>query len=199
MKPEGSWCECRWTSKLGSGSLDICSVVQITPPPPPLAIAFAPVKGGGGGSDWLVQKLTEIGATDIFPLLPTKRSVVKWSRASSDIIGGGVSSSSTNIARLVKISREASMQSRRVHLPTIHPPIDIKSIAKMNGAAIADPSGSTLDASHTLVIIGPEGGWDAEELQLCEQRVSLGHTVLRSETAGVVAAALMAAAHRAKC
>ena len=177
----------------------MCSAVHIAPPPQPLAIAFAPVKGGGGGSDWLVQKLTEIGATDIFPLLPTKRSVVKWSRASGGGGGGGLSSNGTNMARLVKICREASMQSRRVYLPTIHPPSDIKDIAKMDGAAIAEPFGSTLDASHTLVIIGPEGGWDSEELQLCTRRVSLGHTVLRSETAGVVAAALMAAAHRAKC
>ncbi len=45
-------------------------------------------------------------------------------------------------------------------------------------------------------MIGPEGGWDADELISCTRRVSLGDTVLRAETAGVVAAALMAAAQR---
>jgi 16S rRNA (uracil1498-N3)-methyltransferase len=178
----------------------MCSDVHVVPPSPPLAIAFAPVKGAGGGHDWLVQKLTEIGVTDIYPLLPTKRSFSNWTRKSS---GGSGSSAESNInmARIFKICREASMQSRRVYLPTIHPPTDIRIIAKLSGAAMADPSGESILTSpqpHSLLIIGPEGGWEDEELALCQRRVSLGDTVLRSETAGVVAAALMAASHRAR-
>jgi 16S rRNA (uracil1498-N3)-methyltransferase len=190
----GSWCECIWTNKTGSGSLEICSDVHFVPKPPPLAIAFAPVKGGGGGHDWLAQKLTEIGVSDIYPLLPTKRSLSNWTRKSgSNSPGSSGEGAGINMARIFKICRQASMQSRRVYLPHVHQPSDIRRIAAIDGAAIADPSGSSLNASHSLLIIGPEGGWDADELELFDQRVSLGDHVLRSETAGVVAAALMAA------
>ena len=66
----------------------------------------------------------------------------------------------------------------------------------MAGVALADPSGSALFSSDRFLVIGPEGGWDSEELALFDRRVSLGDTVLRSETAGVVAAALMASLQR---
>jgi 16S rRNA (uracil1498-N3)-methyltransferase len=45
-----------------------------------------------------------------------------------------------------------------------------------------------------LILIGPEGGWDAQEEKLMKDRgfipASLGKTVLRVETAAIVAAAL---------
>ncbi len=154
------------------------------------------MKGAGGGHDLLVQKLTEIGVTDIYPLLPTRRSIAKWSRYGNKAAVAAPSNSDVNLSRLVKICREASMQSRRVFLPTIHPPISVNAVSKMAGVALADPSGSALVASDRFVVIGPEGGWDSEELGLFDRRVCLGDTVLRSETAGVVAAALMAALQR---
>jgi 16S rRNA U1498 N3-methylase RsmE len=42
------------------------------------------------------------------------------------------------------------------------------------------------------VAIGPEGGWAPDEWAIDRRRVVLGPTVLRGETAGVVAAALLA-------
>lgn len=170
--------------------------MQTSAPPAPLSIAFSPVKGAGGGHDLLVQKLTEIGVTDIYPLLPTRRSIAKWSRFGNKAAAAAATNSDVNLSRLVKICREASMQSRRVFLPTIHPPISVNAVSKMAGVALADPSGSALVSSDRFVVIGPEGGWDSEELGLFDRRVCLGDTVLRSETAGVVAAALMAALQR---
>jgi 16S rRNA (uracil1498-N3)-methyltransferase len=45
-----------------------------------------------------------------------------------------------------------------------------------------------------LILIGPEGGWDPQEEQLMFQRgfvpASLGETILRTETAAIVATAL---------
>ncbi len=67
-----------------------------------LGVAFVPVKGER--PELVVQKLTEIGVDDIYPLAPTTRSVVKWDAERAD----------KNHTRLVKVSREASMQSRRV-------------------------------------------------------------------------------------
>jgi 16S rRNA (uracil1498-N3)-methyltransferase len=47
------------------------------------------------------------------------------------------------------------------------------------------------------IFIGPEGGWDASEIELAERHrvipVRLGPTLLRSETAGLVAATLVLA------
>jgi len=41
------------------------------------------------------------------------------------------------------------------------------------------------------VAIGPEGGWDESELQMAPRRVGLGPTILRAETAALVAAVLL--------
>ena len=176
--------------------LVVQSHVQTSAPPASLSIAFSPVKGAGGGQDLLVQKLTEIGVTDIYPLLPTRRSIAKGPRFGNNADTATPTNSHMNLSRLVKICRQASMQSRRVFLPTIHPPVSVIAISNMAGVALADPSGSALVSSDRFLVIGPEGGWDSEELALFDRRVSLGDTVLRSETAGVVAAALMASLQR---
>jgi RsmE family RNA methyltransferase len=42
-------------------------------------------------------------------------------------------------------------------------------------------------AADRLIAIGPEGGWTPDELALAEDLVSLGDTVLRVETAALVA------------
>jgi RsmE family RNA methyltransferase len=193
----GGWCECRFHKVGSSFELKMDSDVHVCSSMPSLSIAFSPVKGGGGGHDWLVQKLTEIGVADIYPLLPTQRCAASRfqgfvSRESSS----GSDHSGTNMRRLLKISREASMQSRRVFLPTIHAPTTLEQLSKIPATAIADPSGAPLTSAHRFIIIGPEGGWAAHELALFHERVSLGDSILRSETAGVVAAALMVAAQR---
>ena len=45
----------------------------------------------------------------------------------------------------------------------------------------------------TTVIVGPEGGWSDEELALVSRHVDLGQTVLRAETAAIVAGTLLIA------
>ncbi|MEY3482761.1 MAG: hypothetical protein RLZ40_804, partial [Actinomycetota bacterium] len=71
-----------------------------------------------------------------------------------------------------------------------------------SGAAVADPEGAPLTSgapspaqttSPALVIIGPEGGFDADEIPSSAARVSLGDTILRAETATLVAATLLVA------
>jgi RsmE family RNA methyltransferase len=87
------------------------------------------------------------------------------------------------------------MQSRRVWLPRVVGPETFASIALRSGAVLAEPSGepfSTLTSVPTTVVIGPEGGFSEDELAVGVPRVCLGTTVLRVETAALVAAVTLA-------
>jgi 16S rRNA (uracil1498-N3)-methyltransferase len=185
----GGWRLCQWRD----GGLDAVNDVQhVAAPTPRLGVAFVPVKGDR--PEWAVQKLTEIGIDDIIVLAPTRRAVVRWG-------------DSKHLRKLQVVAREAAMQSRRVWLPTITGPVSLAEVCARPGAAVADPAGEPLNAeplnsaardasapspTTSLLIIGPEGGFDAEELTPSVRRVSLGDTVLRAETATLVAATLLA-------
>jgi 16S rRNA (uracil1498-N3)-methyltransferase len=149
-----------------------------------LAVAFAPVKGEK--PEVIVQKLTELGIDQIIPLAPTRRSVVKWDDARA----------AKNEERLRKIAREAAMQSRRTWLPTIHSITALADVLAMPGCAIAEPGGVEISREHRIVVIGPEGGFATDELTTQVPTVSLGESILRAETAAIVAGALMVRAGR---
>ena len=184
----GAFRMCEWHD----GSLRATGEVQCVPAPQQrVAIAFVPVKGDR--PEWSVQKLTEIGVDEIIVLAPTRRAVVRWGDAK-------------HMQKLAKVAREASMQSRRVWLPTITGLMSLADACARPGAAVADPAGvpltsSTSHAAHaaftthaapSLIIIGPEGGFDDGEIPASVARVSLGGTILRAETATLVAATLLA-------
>ena len=192
----GGWRLCQWRD----GGLHGESEAQhVAAPTPRIGIAFVPVKGDR--PEWAVQKLTEIGIDDIIVLAPTRRAVVRWGDAK-------------HLRKLQVVVREAAMQSRRVWLPTVAGPVSLAEVCARPGAAVADPAGEPLiaeplnsaarDASApspatSLIIIGPEGGFDPDELTPSVRRVSLGDTVLRAETATLVAATLLATLrHRMK-
>jgi 16S rRNA U1498 N3-methylase RsmE len=63
---------------------------------------------------------------------------------------------------------------------------------------VAEPGGRPIGAGDHIVVVGPEGGWSADELLLvdADRRVDLADHVLRVETAAVAAVVLMAH-HRA--
>ena len=174
----GGWRLCQWRDGGLHGESDVHHVAA---PTPRLGVAFVPVKGDR--PEWAVQKLTEIGIDDIIVLAPTRRAVVRWG-------------DSKHLRKLQVVAREAAMQSRRVWLPTITGPVSLAEVCALPGAAVADPAGEPLNAepspTTSLLIIGPEGGFDADELTPSVRRVSLGDTVLRAETATLVAATLLA-------
>ncbi|HEX3980416.1 MAG TPA: 16S rRNA (uracil(1498)-N(3))-methyltransferase, partial [Acidimicrobiales bacterium] len=58
---------------------------------------------------------------------------------------------------------------------------------------LARPGGSHLSLAHPVVAVGPEGGWDPDELDLFGDGVGLGPTVLRAETAAVAVGTLLCA------
>jgi 16S rRNA (uracil1498-N3)-methyltransferase len=151
--------------------------------------------------DWVVQKLTELGASRI-SLMLTERTVVsageeRWSR---------------RMERYERITREAAEQCGRVRVPSLHEP---RSLARLLSEErdglrlILDPFCSApLSAQlgscpeQVLLLIGPEGGFSPSEVETAReagvQPVSLGRRVLRAETAAIAAAALVAAADDAR-
>lgn len=148
---------------------------------PQVTVAFAVVKGQR--PEWAVQKLTEIGVDRIVPLL-SARSVVRWPPGEAG----------TQVARLRRVAREASMQSRRVWLPVVDTVTPFQVLAGEPGAAIAHPGGGPPSLDRPVVLIGPEGGWEEAELAAAgAERVGLGPSVLRTETAAVVAGTLLCA------
>lgn len=168
----GRWRQCRWTS----GAVEPVADVRTAPNPEPrLTVALAPVKGDR--TDDAVQRLVEIGVDRIVVLAPLERSVVRWDadRAAS------------HIARLRRVVRAAAMQSRRLHLPAVDGPISLNEVLLGESVACAEPGGETPWSEVTTVIIGPEGGFSPGEISAVTRRVSLGESILRAETAAMVA------------
>ena len=182
----GGWRSCVWADGTLRASGD---VVTVAAPPQRIGVAFVPVKGDR--NEWSVQKLTEIGVDDIILLAPTRHSVVRWSDADKQL------------RKLRVVAREAAMQSRRVWLPAVSGLVSLLDALAMPGAAVADPAATSTAlsaspaapnlASPALIVVGPEGGFDDDEIPANVPRVSLGDTILRAETATLVAATLLAA------
>jgi len=149
---------------------------------PRLTIATAIPKGDR--VEWMVQKLTELGVSEIV-LLHCERSIVRWKGDRG----------AQQLARLVRVAREAAVQSRRVWLPQLRGPVDFAEAAALPGAVVADPDGEALE-SASLVLIGPEGGLTEAERRLCKRSIGLGRNVLRVETAAVAAAAILGRSRR---
>ena len=157
---------------------------SVEPPKWSLCIAFAPIKGEK--PELIVQKLTELGIDEIIPLAPTSRSVVRWDAAKAEKQTG----------RLQRVANEASMQSRRVWLPVVHPVTQLADLVSRAEVAFAELGGVEVTAVHRTIVVGPEGGFDPDELDGSVSRVSLGESVLRAETAAIVAGALMTRCRR---
>ncbi len=149
-----------------------------------LHIAIAPAKNIDR-LEWFLEKATEIGIDEITPIL-TSHSERK----------------SVNPGRLEKILVSAMKQSLKAYLPKLNALTSFKQlITNVNSEnkfiAYCDKIHKThlkeLDTKqkNTLILIGPEGDFSPEEVQLAQTRgfrvVSLGNSRLRTETAGIVA------------
>jgi 16S rRNA (uracil1498-N3)-methyltransferase len=169
---QGRWRPCRWAA---GGELEPAGdVVQEPRPAPTVTIAVPLLKGDR--TEWAVQKLTELGADVIVPLM-LARSVVR----------------ARDVRRLRRVAREAAMQSRRAWLPEVADVATLEEAAARPGAALAEPGGAPPSLERPTVLVGPEGGWAPEELACGLPTVGLGPPILRAETAAVVAGGLLCA------
>ena len=143
---------------------------------PPLTVAVAVPKADR--PEWIVRKLTEIGV-DRLVWLECRHSVVRWDATKAHRMR----------VRFARVAVDASLQSRRVWFPVVGGPVPATQV--LGEAAVAEPGGRSIGPRDRSVAIGPEGGWDQSELVIAPATVDLGPTVLRVETAALVAAAEM--------
>lgn len=148
-----------------------------------LHIAIAPTKNIDR-TEWFIEKATEIGIGRLTPLIckRSERKVVK-------------------VERLKKIAVSAMKQSQRSWLPLVDEALSLSDFLKQEDLAesryiahcIEGLDRVELDRSsdEMLILIGPEGDFDEQELQLTGKSgflgLSLGPQRLRTETAALVA------------
>lgn len=136
--------------------------------------------------EWMLEKVTEIGINEIIPLLAerTERQHFRQERFQQILIS-------------------ACLQSGQFHFPILHEPVKLTTVFSMDlpsNKFIAhcmegnkpQLTGQSLDS---ILLIGPEGDFTAEELALAIQHnfepVGLGESRLRTETAGIVGAVML--------
>lgn len=172
----GRWCLAVVVREGNTVRLEAASAIVAEPTPSrPIKIAAAIPKGDR--LDWMVQKVTELGVARLV-LLHADRSVVRWKPDRLD----------HHLERVQRIADEALRQSRRVFRLTIDAPVP--AVALLGGYVMAEPGGRALAADDTAVAIGPEGGWSEAELRSGRDRIDLGDTILRTETAVVAVSTL---------
>ncbi len=140
--------------------------------------------------EWFLEKATEIGVSEIIPLICERTEKEKF-----------------RFDRMHGIVISAMLQSQQVWLPALHEPVQFHKAIKVSSAEqkfIAHCDGGNKQSifqfpdsqvQNSLIFIGPEGDFTLAEIELALQNnfipASLGETRLRTETAGVVAAALL--------
>lgn len=144
--------------------------------------------------EWFIEKATEMGISEIVPLLCSRTEKQHFRRD-----------------RMKSILISAMLQSQQRWLPQLYEPVKynqyLKDVKEGTGLqkfiAYCEEENSKLQLANSiftnstarLILIGPEGDFTKEEIAEALQNnflpVSLGNTRLRTETAGVVAAALL--------
>jgi 16S rRNA (uracil1498-N3)-methyltransferase len=148
--------------------------------------------------EWLIEKATELGVSALTP--------VRAERSEKGLEAAALK----RVGRWKRIAREASEQSRRARLPDIESPIDLTDAlrdAEGHRYALEESAAPPIlsafpDArqpgDRVALLVGPEGGWtDRERAAIANagwRAVSLGHEILRAETAAIAALAIVNAA-----
>jgi len=148
--------------------------------------------------DLVVQKCTELGATEVGPVL-CERGVARPDR---DRVPH-------KVERWEKIAQEAARQCGRTWAPRVAEPVSfplaVREVADLGGTGLVlAPAGSGLvqgalpaldDPEPISVFVGPEGGFTPDEVEVARAAglriISLGGRILRAETAAIAACALL--------
>jgi len=193
--------QCRITSFLSDGvELTIISR-QDNQTEPAYQVTLYQGLAKGDKMETIIQKAVELGAARIVPVI-CRRSVARLDDKDT----------AKKLQRLNRIAAEAAKQCGRGLTPTVSEPLSFK--AAMCEAAKADirlipwegeracslraelESAPDLGPNQTIsVLIGPEGGFDADEIAIALAAgispVTLGRRILRTETAGAAVLAMV--------
>jgi len=149
-------------------------------------VAMSPLKNPSR-FEWFVEKSTEIGISEITPI------ITKFSEKRK-----------INIDRLNKIVISSMKQSNQFYLPKVNPITSFDDFLKLNKdykliAHLKNNNSfnkkSIANKDKIVIMIGPEGGFSEEEILKASKEkvkeISFGKNRLRSETAGVFAVSII--------
>lgn len=190
----GQLAECVVTRvQRGSVELAVRGRRVVPPPSPALVVVQAIAKGDRG--QLAVELMTEVGVDVVVPWA-AERCVVRWQGERGE----------RALARWRSTAREAAKQARRSRIPEVTGPAGVGEVAARVAASasavVLDPrAGQALGdlavppSGDVVVIVGPEGGISPAEADVLAGAgavgAHLGPTVLRTSTAGSVAAAIL--------
>ena len=149
--------------------------------------------------EWFLEKATEIGVSEIIPLICERTEKEKF-----------------RYDRMQGICISAMLQSQQVWLPVLHGPVKFETIITqssqqqkfiahcedendkqpLTGKLINQSTNKPINQlTSSVILIGPEGDFTPQEIKLAQQHqfipVTLGETRLRTETAALAAATLL--------
>src|SRR5258708_3073084 len=169
--------------------VQILTVTQQPPRERNVSIALSLLKNASR-FEWFLEKATEIGVTEIIPLLceRTERQHFRQDRLQNILVS-------------------AMLQSQQAWLPVMRSPTPLAELMENPGQdqlfiahCLEEQRVSLADFApeargSQLILIGPEGDFSPKEIQLAMQchflPVTLGATRLRTETAGIVSATIL--------
>lgn len=164
----------------------------------PISINLFQSLAKGSKMDLILQKCTEIGVKEFYPVM-THRTIVKINNDKKE---------DKKVQRWRNIVDEAAKQSKRDILPMVHPVITFNEMIELlrgkthiivpyedeRANGIKDCL-KTIKGHEINLIIGPEGGFEPSEIEVLKSIgayiVTLGPRILRTETAGMVAATII--------
>ncbi len=152
----------------------------------------------GEKMDWVIQKATELGVSEIVPI-ESQHSVVQLKADRVD----------HQLARWQRIALEAAQQSEQWRIPTVAKPqslsvlltsmttgiLTLMLIERRDGTSLQTVNLPQDATGSILILIGPEGGWSQEEAQIAKQAgiqpITLGEHILRAETAAIATISIL--------
>lgn len=170
-------------------------VIREPPPEPAVELVLHQSLIRANRFDFVLEKGTEIGVARFVPLI-LARGQIRDGEASGN-----------RLDRWRRVVVEAAEQSGRARPPAIEPPAHLdEAVRSASGVRLlpwegegGEPLGAHLRSlserpASVSLFIGPEGGFEAAEVDAARAEgvtlVTLGPRILRSETAGIVAATI---------
>jgi 16S rRNA (uracil1498-N3)-methyltransferase len=166
--------------------IDTVEVFPKTPSPLHMAVAFTK---NASRNEWMLEKMTEMGISTIIPLMATRteREKIRYDRWNNILVS-------------------ALLQSQQFHLPILKEALAFKDALKQYESLPQKLLAHCIDEKprqlirtalqphkETIIFIGPEGDFTADEVALCESQgfagVSMSNNRLRTETAAMAACA----------